>query len=159
MLFEHEQKRAVISACGLYRYRLDREWATNGRRVLFVMLNPSTADAERDDNTLRRCKAFARSWDYSSLQVVNLYALRSTDPKVLRCHPDPVGPENDLYIKFAATQAALIVCAWGNNAEPQRAAQVLTMLRQYKLFCLGKTKTDQPLHPLRLSALTALVEL
>lgn len=84
---------ADISACGAYRYRLDRLGALLGRgAVNFVMLNPSTADAEQDDPTIRRCLGYAFRWGFARLIVTNLYALRSTDPRALWEHPDPIGP-------------------------------------------------------------------
>jgi hypothetical protein len=96
---------AIMSPCGTYRYALSRNLETPRlfnavtQRCLFVMLNPSTADASTDDATIRRCKAYASSWSYHVLDVVNLFALRSTDPTALREHTDPVGPDNDSHIR------------------------------------------------------------
>ena len=110
---------AVVSQCGAYRWHLTRlvDIIFQGDRVLFIMLNPSTADAETDDLTLRRCIGYARAWGYGSLAVVNLFGLRTTDPRNLRDHADPVGPHNDKYVLAAIRSvddaAGLIVCAWG----------------------------------------------
>ncbi len=147
-------KDAVVN--GEYRYWLARWWACLGNgRVLFVMLNPSTADATKDDPTIRRCIDFAKREGYTRLEVVNLYALRATDPKELKWHPSPIGPNNAREIETAAKMASAIVCAWGNNAPAERAAEVLAQLRRdahCPIFHLGLTKSGQPKHPLYLRA-------
>lgn len=149
-----ESASAVISDDGLYRYSLLRWWSNEDeRRVMFVMLNPSIADAFKDDPTIKQCVYFGKAWGYGGIIVVNLYAYRSTDPKQLRKAQqqgvDVVGPENDGWIKaHAATNGSLIVAAWGNNAEPQRAWRVQQALRSYDIHTLGLTKTHQPRHPL-----------
>lgn len=89
---------AVLSDCGTYRYSLTRVWDESRPRVCFVMLNPSTADASANDPTIVRCRNFAYSWNYGSLEVVNLFAYRATNPRVLRTVQDPIGPENDRHI-------------------------------------------------------------
>lgn len=151
------RRHASLSPCGTYRYTLHRAWDTPARsepRVTFVMLNPSTADAERDDPTLLRCMAFARSWGYAALDVLNLYAYRATDPKVMLQLDErtAVGPRNDAALAHAALTARLlgepIVAAWGANARPERVAAVLTMPGMDRLHCLGTTLADAPKHPL-----------
>lgn len=112
---------AVISSCGQYRYLLERPTANCTPEVLFVMLNPSTADGVKDDATIRRCKRFAASWGYRGIRVVNLFALRSREPRALLDHQDPVGPENDSYIANAAAEAKLTICAWGGFSWVPRA--------------------------------------
>jgi hypothetical protein len=143
---------AIISACGQYRYMLSRAGDIAAPRgpALFIMLNPSTADAEMDDPTIRRCRAFARAWGCAGIQVVNLYALRSTDPAALWEHPDPVGPENDNWLTRIALAATEVVCAWGANAQPSRVREVAAMLAEHgvRLKCLGTTKSGAPRHPL-----------
>ncbi|MGF6870951.1 DUF1643 domain-containing protein [Paraburkholderia sp. MM5477-R1] len=92
---------AIISECGGYRYILTRaadSMCPMKTAAVFVMLNPSTADEEQDDPTIRRCRGFARLWDCNGISVANLYALRSTDPAGLWVHPDPVGPDNDAHL-------------------------------------------------------------
>lgn len=154
---------ATISDDGRYRYRLTRRWADRGAAgdgLLWVMLNPSTADADRNDATLRRCLGFSRDWGFASLTVVNLYALISTDPAGLWKAEDPVGPDNDAMIALAAQEAQAIVVAWGNNApHPGRTRTVIDILRAnsfyaQRLHCLGKTAEDHPRHPVRLPAAT-----
>lgn len=107
---------AVLSDCEKYRYSLSRVWDDNKPRVLFIMLNPSTADAEKDDPTIRRCIGFAKDWGYGGIYVVNLFALRATNPKDLLKAPFVVGVENEKWFRRMSALAHLVVCAWGNGA-------------------------------------------
>lgn len=141
-----------------YRYRLMRRWGAPEPRVCWVMLNPSTADASADDPTIRRCVDFSASWGYGALEVVNLFALRSTDPRTLAHTEDPVGPRNDASILAAATlEQTLVVCAWGaGGGLRDRDQAVLAMLRSHgvRLHYLALTKGGQPGHPLYLPKTT-----
>jgi hypothetical protein len=141
----------LFDASRCYRYRLGRAWAAPGTGcVLFVMLNPSTADAEHDDPTLRRCIWFAHAWGFGAVDVMNLFAYRAPRPQVLRRVADPVGPDNDRHIDLAAGAATAIVCAWAEQGGYRgRGADVALALRRHRpLLCLGSTKNGQPLHPL-----------
>jgi hypothetical protein len=138
----------------LYRYALRRVWST-APLMAFVMLNPSTADGETDDPTLRRCIAFAKRERCGSLVVVNRFAYRATDPQDLAKSINDFGPQyaigalNDEYVTQAIQDASIVVCAWG--ASPLVKHSPLPALhRAYKskLFCLGKTKNGSPKHPL-----------
>jgi len=131
-----------------YRYTLARSWAEQGPIVLFVGLNPSTADDIQDDPTLRRCMGFAQRWGYGGLRLVNLYAARATDPNLLATMSDPVGPDNDEAIVDSAAGSQLIVAAWGNqgHASP-RAPEVLALLDR-EVHCLEVTARGAPKHPL-----------
>lgn len=144
---------------GRYRYTLWRRWDPMGPRVAMVMLNPSTADAVRDDPTISRCVRLARGWGYGSLEVVNLFALRAQDPRVLHRATDPVGPENDRYLIRAIRRATTIVAAWGNHGSlGHRDRQVMDLLAaRGSVYCLGKNLTGQPRHPLYLRGDTPLV--
>jgi len=135
---------ATFSRDRRYRYRLWRRWDRGRPVVAFVMLNPSTADARRDDPTIRRCVGFAQRWGYGGIEVVNLYAYRATDPRALRTVRDPVGPGNRRHMRRALRRAALVVLAWGANAHGDR----LTGVGQ--AHCLGLTRAGQPRHPLYL---------
>lgn len=147
------QTSAVFSKDRLYRYSLTRRWGP-GEAVNFVMLNPSTADEEDDDATIRRCLGYARSWGYDALVVTNLYAWRATDPKVLARAETPIGPDNDDHIRDAAETSDIAVCAWGNHADAARAAAVRQILRDVgaDAYMLKLTKAGRPSHPLRLPA-------
>lgn len=149
-------RSAVISGDGVYRYRLDRRWGP-GDTVAWIMLNPSTADAYTDDPTLRRITAFSRDWGFGRLIVVNLYALRATDPAQLWTPPDPVGPDNDRHIAEAVACHEVMV-AWGANARADRVAKVLDVIGRQPgvghLHCLGVTKTGAPKHPLYVAGST-----
>jgi hypothetical protein len=146
---------AILSDCERYRYLLGREW-TDGPTAVFVMLNPSTADALHNDPTIRRCLRYARDWGCGALMVANLYAWRATDPAELWTAADPIGPENDAHLYAAATIAAEsggpLVGAWGASARPDRIAAVLALPGMDRLTALAVTKAGQPKHPLYLSA-------
>ena len=148
---------AVISTDEKYRYLLRREFGGYGRTCVFVMLNPSTADADEDDPTIRRCNSFARRENCSALEVVNLYAYRSTDPKQLWQVFDPVGPENDRYIREAVANADVVIAAWGAHAKRMRARVVDRMIPG--AFALGFTKQGSPKHPLYIKADAPLISL
>jgi hypothetical protein len=141
---------AILDPTGIYRYLLWREWEPGGRRIAFVMLNPSTADATTNDPTIRRCIGFARSWGFGALDVVNLFAYRATYPLELRNAADPVGPENDQYILDASKRADVVLLAWGNHGTLlDRDREVLRLLSGRRdLLCLNVTNAGQPRHPL-----------
>lgn len=141
---------------GVYRYSLIRHWGAGKRCVLFVGLNPSTADATHDDPTVRRMMGFARSWGYDGLWVANIFALRSTDPKSLARHADPVGRHNDAWIRGMARHANCVVAAWGDGGRlHSRAVQVAAWLGG-NARCLGVTALGEPRHPLYVPAGRAL---
>lgn len=149
---EAMRKHATLSACGTYRYKLWRKWGY-GSPLLFVMLNPSTADAEVDDPTIRRCLRFAQAHGFGELEVVNLFALRATDPAALRRHVDPVGPENDAHILEAAKRSAAVCCAWGAHPFAEsRVQKVMPILCGIGVEpqCLRITRSGYPQHPLYL---------
>ena len=156
------QMHADLSDCGTYRYWLSRAWGRSpvgGHRSLaFIMLNPSTADAEQDDPTIRKCVGFARRFGYDAISIFNLYALRATDPKVLlralRAGEDAVGPDNDERLRtlLAArlSVGAPVVAAWGAHAPDSRVRQVLDMPGARALHSLALTARGVPRHPLML---------
>jgi hypothetical protein len=138
---------AVFSPDGIWRYELRRVWDPTGEMVAFVGLNPSTADLTHDDPTVRRCLGFARSWGYGGLIMLNAFAFRATDPLVMRAASDPVGPDNDAYLRAAAAEASEVVAAWGNHGRlAGRSGQVVAMLGP--MSALGITKRGEPRHPL-----------
>ncbi len=146
---------ATISACGRYRYTLTRRWGSGSSSVLWVMLNPSTADATLDDPTIRRCIAFSKAWGRDALTVCNLYALRTTYPAELWKCADPVGPENDKHI--VRSGGDVIVCAWGANAKADRVTAFFNLMSgMAPMLCLGTTKAGAPRHPLYVAGSTPL---
>ncbi|HEY3272691.1 MAG TPA: DUF1643 domain-containing protein [Methanocella sp.] len=145
------EQGATFSEDRLYRYNLWRRWESKSSgKVTFVMLNPSTADAEKFDPTVRRCFGYACDWGFGSMEVVNLFALRSTYPEVLSKAADPVGPENDAVILKAVKESDLTIAAWGIHGPLRgRDREVLEMIASVRdLHCLGTTKDRHPLHPL-----------
>lgn len=140
---------------GEYRYELTRELAGHGPALVMIMLNPSTASRYINDPTARRCIGFADRERASKLIVVNLFALRATNPRELSRHPDPVGPGNDDYIRAHCQPGVRVVAAWGNHGiRRSRAQQVTAMLADagVSLLCLGVTCIGQPWHPLYVPA-------
>jgi len=144
-----QKSSAVLSDCGAYRYRLERQWDADKSKVAFLMLNPSTADASEDDPTIRRCIGFAKAWGYGGLIVGNLFALRSTDPKALYSHPDPVGPENDRHLVEICQHSIRVICAWGTHGKLKgRDRAVYERLEFFDLCALKLTSEGHPGHPL-----------
>lgn len=143
---------AVISEGGEHRYHLERKVNPFGDGIcLFIMLNPSTADATQDDPTIRRCKAYADAWGYRRLTVVNLFAFRATDPRALWTANEPVGFLNNSWIKASAAKASKVICAWGTHGYlHDRDREVLELLGRIGVdpFCLNTTKDGFPCHPL-----------
>lgn len=151
------ESSADISECGLYRYWLSRRLSYGERTVLFVGLNPSTADATQDDPTIRRCVGFSRAWGFDWLLVGNLYALRSTDPQTLQTADEPFGAKNQNALKWMVSRADVIVAAWGSrrlHCFAETMARWILSLERTR--CLGQTKSGAPRHPLYLLSSTAL---
>jgi hypothetical protein len=140
--------RGGAAIMGPYRYTLWRAWTEALPRLLFVLLNPSVADASLDDPTLRRCIRFAQDWGYGSVEMANLYAYRATHPRTLRQIADPVGPLNDHHIQEAAGRADKIAVAWGVLGDLHGRDQAVLSLLPQPLWCLGYTLGGAPRHPL-----------
>lgn len=147
------EDNAVISACGSYRYVLTRHVGPGKRSAVFIMLNPSTADASNDDPTIRRCIGFARQWGCRRLAVLNLFAFRATHPADLKRTPEPVGPENRAWFErtLVAQADGPVVCGWGvHDVHRSQDLAVLRWLDQFGIspVALGVTKDRHPKHPL-----------
>ena len=154
---------AVLSECGKYRYWLERG-PQNAPFVTWVLANPSTADANIDDPTVRKARGFTERWGFKRFVFVNVFAGRSTDPRGLLKMKDAVGPENERYIREAVNRAEFVVLAWGNaivkHKRPQAAwtyKHVIHPLRtDSHIRCLGYTADGSPRHPLMLAYSTPL---
>jgi hypothetical protein len=149
------QSSAVYSDCERYRYLLTRIWQPERPRMLFILLNPSTATEAQNDPTVERCERRARALGCGGLRVTNIFAYRATDPREMRAQPDPVGPGNDAAIAesldWAARPGDRILCAWGaHGAHLGRGAAVAMRLRTSgrALYHLGLTRAGAPRHPL-----------
>lgn len=146
---------AVISACGTYRYRLERQTPGEGATGV-IMVNPSTADAENDDATIRKLRGFGERHEWGRLIVCNLFAYRATDVRELSCVSDPVGPENNEYLFRMAASVDRVICAWGPvSKQPKyhrgRWKQVMRLIGSVPCFSIGDTaKCGHPKHPLML---------
>lgn len=154
------RRTALISQDALYRYRLSRSWADPGTEpMVWLMLNPSTADDKIDDQTIRRCITFTEREGYTAFHVLNLYALRCTQPKHLADHPDPEGPLNvETWDEVLMQPHGPVVAAWGshNLAHLPRPEAFRKWVPRLDLMCLGTTSTGEPRHPSRLAADTPL---
>ncbi len=142
---------AILDPTGMYRYSLWRTVGNNNKKAAFIMLNPSTADEKIDDTTLKKCMYYAKTWGFGKLEVVNLFALRSTDPANLKLSVDPIGPENDIYLHAAVKSADRVFAAWGEKGILLgRDKTVLSMFPHTSIYALKMTTKGQPRHPLYL---------
>lgn len=153
-------RTARISECGLYRYGLGRQWTPPElakHAILWVMLNPSTADAEKDDPTIRQCIKFSQAWGFHAMLVANLFAYRTTWPVELemaaKVGVDIVGPETNKGLQEMSSVCAYTCFAWGTHslarARGFEVSQLLAPSPSLKV-CLGATKNGSPKHPLYL---------
>lgn len=162
-LFENESglsqcavtSSAALSDCQKYRYCLSRIWDESRPKVLFIMLNPSTADANNDDPTIRRCIGFAKMWGYGGLYVVNLFAYRATEPSELLKVHDPIGLDNFQWLCKVDMLVDAAVCAWGNGTLVKRLLKDRPEYKPLKwikkpLYYLELSKDGTPKHPLYL---------
>lgn len=150
---------AIFDVSGRYRYSLWRAWSNDSPRIAFVLLNPSTADEQRNDPTIRRCMGFARAWKFGSMDVVNLFAYRATHYRELFKVNDPIGEENNRFLMQAVERCSIIVLGWGTRGTMLgRDRQVISFLAGRKdVYCLGFTKNGLPRHPLYVRGDTKLV--
>ena len=148
-------KAAEISPCGDYRYWLLRVWDRSLRTLPIVMLNPSTADASKDDPTIRRCISFAKREGFGGIRVVNLFAYRATSPDDMKAAADPYGPEGNAVLGEIFMVAGMtdtpVLAAWGANGDHLRRAERIKLSAKHwgaRLVCFGTTKDGHPRHPL-----------
>ncbi len=141
---------AIFSPCRRYRYVLTRRWADHDPFVVFIGLNPSTATAKDDDPTIRRCIRFTRDWGFGHYVMLNAFAFRATDPKVMLAEPEPIGAENDRYLADLCGRAGIVIAAWGVHCGLVRAREIAKLVPN--LQCLGLSKEGHPRHPLYMPA-------
>jgi hypothetical protein len=144
-----------MSTDRVYRYALERSWDLADKRAIFVGLNPSTADERVDDPTIRRCVGYAKRWGCGSMVIVNLFALRSTDPKGLTLAIDPVGPDNAAHVArhIQRYARAFVVAAWGcipPRVVPLAQLTIDEIKRRRGVRVLGLNGDGSPKHPLYL---------
>ncbi len=146
---------AEFSPCRTWRYCLWRRWSRRGPTAAFIGLNPSTADETRDDPTVRRCIRFAQGWGYGRMFMLNIFAYRSTDPRLLRNVADPIGPGTNAAIVRICRRAKLVVACWGQWGKLfERGGAVAHLLGDSPLYCLDTTRDGHPKHPLYIPAVT-----
>jgi hypothetical protein len=149
---------AIISPCGLYRYRLERNGPGDGATAV-IMVNPSTADAEQDDATIRKLKGFGVRYDWGRIIVGNLFAYRSTDVRALATCSDPIGPDNDWHLMDMLREADRVVVAWGPagklprrlRTRYRRILEMASLVSRRPMSIGAPAKDGHPCHPLMLA--------
>lgn len=155
------KKDAYIDESGQYRYWLLRQWKQNSDNFInFVMLNPSKADAKNDDPTVRCCIRFAKNFKFDGMYITNLFAFITKDPNELKKQSEPIGKENNKYLREKANISNKVVIAWSNHGSfMNRDKEVISILNQEKtIYCLGKNRPGQPTHPSRLKSNAKLIK-
>lgn len=142
---------AVFSPDNRYRYTLWRVWDKSIEQVLFIGLNPSIANADHDDPTVRRCIGFAKTWGYGGMWIANIFAFISSSPRYIQQVADPVGPDNEVWIKLLVNSFSLVIACWGNRGNDPHRNQFIASLNR-PLHCLAMTSSGNPAHPLYLPA-------
>jgi hypothetical protein len=147
-ILQDDRAEAVFSDDRTYRYKLWRRWDASKPTLGVIMLNPSTADENEDDNTIRRCINYAKAWGYGTLVVGNLFATRATNPEELPAKDDPVGTENDRHLREIVDEADMILVAWGTHGTLDDRCHAVANALDTDLYALDTTKEGHPAHPL-----------
>jgi hypothetical protein len=154
-----DDRGACFSENRKYRYGLWRRWKKNGPWVTFLMLNPSLADIEHSDPTVKRCEVFSQKWGFAGIEVVNVFGLISPYPQDLRGRRNPIEHAkglNDEHIRHAAERSEFVVAAWGTNVDhpklKKRMDRIRLLLADFDVRALRVTKNGHPSHPLYLPA-------
>ncbi len=143
------KKNAILSQDRKHRYMLSRIWDENTGAVVFIGLNPSTADENNDDRTIKKCIKYAKDWGYGGIYMINLFSFRATNPNKMLSALNPTNDENDKYIEKYINIGKKVICAWGNDGSFQDRNNDIT--NKFKdLYCLKLNQTGQPAHPLYL---------
>ena len=145
---EHGMKTdATFSECRKYRYALWRIWDESKPYVMFIGLNPSTADETENDNTTNRCINYAKDWGYGRLCMANLFAFCTKDPDEMKAAKNPIDKDNDVWLKKLSNNAGVVIAAWGDDGSHLgRSKKVINMFPNLK--CLKVNKSGEPAHPL-----------
>lgn len=146
---------AEFSPCRRYRYSLERRWVdgvTTPRRIMFIGLNPSVADENQDDRTIKRLVRFSKSWGYNAFVICNVFAYVTPEPKEMLKQSDPIGPLNDNVISKNIDRSEAVVACWGNHCPPGRQKEICELIEShcYSVYCFRTTKANRPEHPLYL---------
>lgn len=150
-------RETIFSPDRLYRYTLWREWLMVGglhdqRFVQFIGLNPSTADETNNDPTILKCIQYAKDWGFGAMCMTNIFAWRDTIPEKMKLAGDPVGPDNDRYLISIASEAGLIIAAWGKHGSHRGRGVFVKNMMSGELHCLAVNKNGSPKHPLYLKS-------
>lgn len=156
-VWEERENGAQFSNNRVYRYKLWRIWNNKLPLVLFIGLNPSTANEVEDDPTVRRCVNFAKRWEYGGIYMGNLFAVRATDPKEMVAHNRPIGPDNDHALREMILRTRINVACWGTKGLHLDRGRFVSRLMLFPK-CFGITKTGHPKHPLYLRNDTELID-
>lgn len=154
------ERSAVLSECQTYRFQLIRQLereSPDAARVSargtigWILCNPSTADAEVDDQTVKKCWRYTLAWGYGSMMFVNVNPYRSTNPKLQRTPPENILVANDSWLAYSMGQCPYVIAAWGDGAIPELAQRAVKLLHPIgPLHALHVTKSGNPGHPLYL---------
>jgi len=150
---KNERRTAVFSPCRKWRYHLKQVWDDTKPNLLWMMLNPSTADETQNDPTVERCEQRARQWGYGGVEVYNIFAYRATDPSDMKAQAEPIGPDNDKWAAEFAKQSqhTLAILGWGEHGKHRdRGAEVLKIIQSHQgqVQVLKVNKSGHPKHPL-----------
>ncbi|WIV68384.1 DUF1643 domain-containing protein [Natrialbaceae archaeon AArc-T1-2] len=147
---EYTDATAVISDDGEYRYRLSRTWDEERPVLAFLMVNPSSADGDNDDRTITRCVKYANGMGFGKLVVANLFAVRSSDPAAIDTHPEPIGPENERYLRATCDKADRVIAGWGRHGAKRGRGRDVATAVDVELYALDTTAAGHPCHPGRM---------
>ncbi len=151
---------ARFSDCEKYRYTLTRTWDSSKGKIVFIGLNPSTADEMKNDPTVTRMINFAKSWGYGTISVCNIFAYRATFPEDLKKQQDPVGPETDKWLKSEINSADKVVAAWGNHGKfNNRSSEIRKIISNNEIYSFGNTNLLEPKHVLYLKSSSQIIKI
>eukprot|EP01084_Bolivina_argentea_P270830 460612_1 len=151
------ERGAIFSQDSQYRYALHRIWDDSKKKVMFIGFNPSTADGQIDDATVKKLIKYCKLWDYGGLYICNLFAFVAKNPLDIDECEHPIGSSNDYYLQKYSVKSDKIIVMWGRqgafyNNRIQNVLKIFTM----RIYCFKLTKNKQPYQPLYLPLNTQL---